>query len=539
MAGRRQHSVAFLGLVGVVIAGAVIVRLALLGRQSYWIDELFSVNESAGRFRIMLKVGSTEIHTPFYATLLWGWIKIGGTQEAWTRLLSTLLAVIAVGVAYRGLRSVRLGDHIRWALTVATAASGTSIVYSVDTRSYTLLLLGAVGLTVMTLRAALLTLAGDEVPRGTFLAWAGWVTLAATAHLFGAVLALGAVIVLIAVTVGRGPRALPHGAARRALTWVVLAAAGCSVQAAWILRGLSRPEFAAGTDWIEAPRAANVWDLVTTTFSSGTMTTQPGGFAWASPIGVIVVAAFCLFAALYGYLARRRVTTATQEPTPPAGIATATAGPQAAATVEAQAAAILLGLATIVIVLVFSVSQWEHLWTLRNMVIVTPSLLWGVICLAAASAGTAAGRRLVATLTVALLGLSLFPTAIGLAHPYKADFRGLLEYLITVRAEQPDAGYVFLGRDPPWDWKVAGDRSADDPAWDGVYRDAAWYRRAGSYPGTGKKAIARPEGTEVVVYYPGVANRRLEERASKLLSRLGPSTCRRIPMYGVIVIRCH
>ena len=492
-----------------MIAGAVVVRLVLLSRQSYWIDEIFSVDESSGRLGRMLKVGSTEVHTPFYAGLLWGWMKIGGTHAIWTRLLSTLFAVIAVVVSYRGLRAVPLNDHVRWALTVATAAGGTSIVYSLETRSYALLMLGSVGLTISTLRAALLTLDREEVPRRVLLTWGGWVAVAATAHLFGAVLALGALAVLVVLTVVRAPRARARGV----LVWLAVAAAGCSLQAVWILRGLSRPGFASGTDWIQAPNRLDLRDLITTAFSSGTMAPRKDGFAWASPIGVIVVVALCLGAALYGYLGRAR-----RQPT-----------------AEATAAVILLILATIVIVAVFVVSQRTHLWTLRNLVIVTPALTWGVICLAAAAARTVAGRRWVATAVVALLGLGLVPITIGLAHPYKTDFRGLLEYLITVRAERPDAEYVFLGGDRPGRWQTASERPADDPAWDTLYRHMSRYPRTNRYPGLPPNG----SGTTVVTYSDGVANPHLDRDAAALMKRLDPSICRRVPIYSLIVIRCN
>src|SRR5690349_22100012 len=62
---------AFLALAVVVVAGGVLLRLALLGRQSYWIDELYSVNQSNGSLRQLLQVGSSEVHPPLYALLLW------------------------------------------------------------------------------------------------------------------------------------------------------------------------------------------------------------------------------------------------------------------------------------------------------------------------------------------------------------------------------------------------------------------------------------------------------------------------------------
>jgi hypothetical protein len=534
-----RPSVGFLLFVGLVLAAAVVLRLVLLGRQSYWIDELFSVNESSGGFPEMLRIGATEIHTPFYAALLWVWMKIGGTHEVWTRSLSTLFAVIAVPVTYRGLAAVRLSDHVRWALTVALAAGGTSIVYSLETRSYALLMLGSAGLTVVTLRAALLTLSGADIPRRVYLTWAGWVVLAATAHLFGAVLTFGAVTVLAALTVVRAPRA----SVRRVLTWVVLAAAGCALQVAWVVRGLNQPDFASGTDWIRAPNRADLWDLATTTFSSGTLKTHTDGFAWTSPIGLLSAAALLLVSAGYGYQTRRRTAQAPATPegqVTPEGEATpeGQVTPEDQATREGQAAAVLLALATIVIVLVFGLSQWKHLWTLRNLVIVVPALVWGVICLTAWAARTAAGRRRVATVVIALLGLSLIPTTIGLTHPYKTDFRGLLDYLSAVQVEQPGTRFVFIGRDSPKGWQAASDRP-DDPALAAVYRQSARYRRVSGYPKPPLDGAAQPSETEVVVYYPGVASRRFEERAASLLARFDQSSCRRIPIHGLIVIRCH
>lgn len=538
---------AFLALAGVVIAGSVAVRLALLGRQSYWIDELFSVSGSSGSLRTMVRLGSSEVHPPFYAAVLWGWMKIGGTGEAWTRSLSTLCAVTSVLVAHRGLRGLGLSDHVRWALTVATAAGGASVVYSLETRSYALLLLGAVGLTATTLRAALSSLDRLNLDRlnldrpsldrpdlsaGIFVTWTGWSCLAATAHLFGAVLTLAAFALLAAVTLAGAP----SGRARRPLTWAVLAAAGCSGQAAWFLLGGTRPGFASGTGWIQAPDGEDVWDLATTTFSSGGLTAHPDGFAWTSPAGVLIVAAVCLWSAVLGHRARRvrgarRRGTAVRDGWREAGEG---AVPR---TAEGPAAAILLVLAVLVIVPAFGVSQRTHLWTLRNLVTVTPALSWGVICLAAAATGTAAGRARVATVTVALLGIGLVPTAVGVAAPYKTDFRGLFGYLADVRESHPDADFFFIGPGPPLGW-----RPVSDPHRVVGQQVVGQQDDLGSdldpQPLDARDAVPRTPGPEVVVLYRGVADRRPDPAVALLIDRLGPSTCRRIPIHGLGVVRC-
>ena len=107
---------AFLALTAVVVAGGVALRLAMLGRQSYWIDEIYSVNESNGSLRQLMDAGSPEVHPPLYALVLWAWMKIGGSSEAWTRLLSTIIALVAVVVTYVGLRPLDLGRHVLKAL---------------------------------------------------------------------------------------------------------------------------------------------------------------------------------------------------------------------------------------------------------------------------------------------------------------------------------------------------------------------------------------------------------------------------------------
>src|SRR5207253_1015816 len=101
--------------------------------------------------------------------------------------LAFLAFTMLVIVAAVAVRDARLGNHVRWALTAATAAGGTSIVYSVETRSYALLALTSVGLTATTLRAAVQTLDGERVPVRTSLSWFGWSLAGATTHLFGAV----------------------------------------------------------------------------------------------------------------------------------------------------------------------------------------------------------------------------------------------------------------------------------------------------------------------------------------------------------------
>jgi hypothetical protein len=518
LAPRRQQgtvarpSTAFLALAAVVVAGGVVLRLALLGRQSYWIDELYSVNESNGSLRQLMDMGSTEVHPPLYALLLWAWMKIGGSSEAWTRLLSTIFALVAVLVTYVGLRPLDLGRHVRWAMTTATAAGAAWAVYSLETRNYALLLLGAAGLTVTTLRAGMLALRGDAAPARLVLAWSGWTLLVATSHPFGSVLSTGAVTVLAAAAA----RSRSRHWLRTAAVWAGSALAGWIPLLAWLGRGVHVPGFAGGkTGWSTAPGGQDVWELITTAFGSGGMTPHTDGFAWTSPLGVLGAVVLVTAAAVY----RRRTS-----PGRPNGDAV----PGDVAT----AAGILLALTVVVTAGAFAVSQVWHLWTLRNMLVIVPALTWGVICLAAAASGSAAGTRWTATAAIVLLGAGLLPTAAGIARPYKTDFRGLLDYLVTAQRQEPGTSVVVLGYGMAQRWWPAADRPAADPG------RAAVTRWLWAYPATSLKVDPVGRRPIVVVLYHDVADPHPDSWVSATVQQLGPADCRGVPVYGFGVVRC-
>src|SRR4051794_26514688 len=527
-----------------VVTGGVVLRLALLGRQSYWIDELYSVNESNGSLRQLLDVGSTEVHPPLYALLLWGWMKIGGSSEAWTHLLSTLIAVVAVAVTHAGLRHLDLGRHVRWAMTTATAAGSAWAVYSLETRNYSLLLLGAAGLTVTTLRAGLLELRGENAPARLVLAWFGWTLLSATAHPFGAVLSAGAVAVLA----GAAARSASGHWLRTTSVWAASALAGWIPLVVWVGHGVHDPEFAAGTTWIRAPGGQDVWDLVTTAFGSGGMSPHRDGFAWTSPLGALAVAVLVAAALAYRLRLRRSISGSTDSggsgrggsgrgdsgDSGDSGRGTRAARPDSSALPGdvAPAARILLALTVVVTAGAFAVSQVWHLWTLRNMLVIVPALTWGVICLAAAASGSAAGSRWTATAAVVLLGAGLLPTATGIAQPYKTDFRGLLDYLVTVQRQEPGTTVVVLGYGMVQRWWPAADRPANDPGRAAV---TGWLW---AYPGTSLDVDPVGKRPIVVVLYRSVAVPRPDAWVSATVRQLGAGTCRSVPVYGLGVVRC-
>ena len=88
-----------------VVVAALAVRILYLGSQSYWNDEIFSVNQARQDLSGVFAVGATEVHTPLYALLLHVWIAWGSsTVTLWTHALSAVFGLLAVGASWTALR---------------------------------------------------------------------------------------------------------------------------------------------------------------------------------------------------------------------------------------------------------------------------------------------------------------------------------------------------------------------------------------------------------------------------------------------------
>ncbi|HYJ76350.1 MAG TPA: hypothetical protein VEV65_12165, partial [Kineosporiaceae bacterium] len=456
--------------------------------------------------------GWTEVHTPLYTTLLWAWQLVGGSGTAWTRLLSVLTGLATIVVAELCLRRTSVSVLGRRLAVALTAAGGFGIVYAQEVRPYALLLLGATGLTAATLTR--LDDLRDQVPTSWRrpAPWFGWALLTATTHLLGTVLVAVVTLVLAA-------NARRRGGARPALRELGFGLVALLPQLAWIALGSLRSGFAQGTTWIVAPTPASVWELLTTSFGAGGLTPHSDGFPFTSPAGVAVV--LVVLTAAVVLRARGRRPPSPDDPE------------TGAAQTDLRSGLLLLAIAAATILLTYLVSQWVHLWTLRNMIVVLPPLTWGVAWVAAALPRTPAGRRgVAATLLVAML-VSLGPVARDLQQPYKNDWRSLIRYLEQVRNEDPEATFSVFGSDPAGAIVAAdGDTSAAarqrlDARMDWHPRDVASIAD-----------LRRIPGRQVVYYHGGVGRPRLPEVERAILEQLDDPRCRPVPIYGFVVVSC-
>jgi mannosyltransferase len=123
-----------------ILAGAVALRFASLGIQSYHHDEVITamrvIPGSLGH--VLHEVKVSESNPPLYYLLAWGWAKLFGRAEFELRSLSALFGVAVVPVAYligRELASRRAG----LTLAAIVAVNPMLIWYSQEARSYALL----------------------------------------------------------------------------------------------------------------------------------------------------------------------------------------------------------------------------------------------------------------------------------------------------------------------------------------------------------------------------------------------------------------
>ncbi len=125
-----------LSAVLILIAG-IALRFVALGQQSFWRDEIHSILRALGGEDGSLIPAITDIHGPFYFTLLRGWIELLGQSEVAVRALSAVLGSVGLVLFYQvALR--RLGRRTALFALALLAASPYYLWYSQEGRNYAL-----------------------------------------------------------------------------------------------------------------------------------------------------------------------------------------------------------------------------------------------------------------------------------------------------------------------------------------------------------------------------------------------------------------
>lgn len=122
-----------------LLAGSFVARWLVADRNSYWLDELYSVavygiwNGSA--VEAVRNLAENSVHPPLYQFLLYLWMQVFGDAETATRMLSNVFVTLATLLLYLLLRE---GFARRIALASATAFAFMYLpmYYALETRSY-------------------------------------------------------------------------------------------------------------------------------------------------------------------------------------------------------------------------------------------------------------------------------------------------------------------------------------------------------------------------------------------------------------------
>jgi mannosyltransferase len=172
---------AWRALVGLTVLAAAL-RLWRIGHQSYWLDEVFTVDlVNEDLWGMLTGVRETESTPHLYYALAWLWAKVFGDGEAALRSLSALFGIATVPVAFLAAREVfeRAGALIAAGLV---AVNPWFVWYSQEARSYALLLLLGTASLLFFLR----TLSTGS--RSDLTRWAAVSALAILTHYFAAFL---------------------------------------------------------------------------------------------------------------------------------------------------------------------------------------------------------------------------------------------------------------------------------------------------------------------------------------------------------------
>lgn len=209
------------------VALTALTRLFLAGRDSYWLDELYSVYaytvQPDGLLDAIRALAETSIHPPLYQGILYGWVAVFGDGEIATRTLSSIYVALAVIVLHR-LVARQFDDRMADCVAVVFAVGHTATTYGLETRSYAQTVL----LTVLSMYALERCLRGSRQVPGRWwpVSAAVWFSLAnlglLLTHYYNAFFVAAQAVMVVAYVLVRTPGgAVVRDALRVVATYLV------------------------------------------------------------------------------------------------------------------------------------------------------------------------------------------------------------------------------------------------------------------------------------------------------------------------------
>jgi uncharacterized membrane protein len=117
---------------------ALLLRFWGIGTESYWLDEAISVRQAQEKdYNTTLNMLKEDVHLPLYISLLYVWVKIFGTSELATRLLSLIFGLAGILLCYLLTKDL-FNERTALIASAIFAVSPIMIYYSQESRLYSL-----------------------------------------------------------------------------------------------------------------------------------------------------------------------------------------------------------------------------------------------------------------------------------------------------------------------------------------------------------------------------------------------------------------
>jgi mannosyltransferase len=279
--------------VAIVTAVGAGVRFIGLGQQSFWIDEIITVELVSKSLVEMLRaLPDAESTPPLYYLLAWLWSRAVGADEAGLRSLSALLGTLTIPVSYGAARA--LVSHRAGVIVAALCAVSPLLVwYSQEARAYSLfVLLGALSFLFFARALA-------EPSRRQLGLWAAASSLMLLTHYFGVFLVAAEASILLYRHRGRAAWASTGAIVAVGLAVLPLAAYQAAYASSRWIRFIDLDaRVAEAVRQLLVPGAPSIW--------AGAGVAEDHDGRWLLPLGIAMILGAVAATVLLGSREERR-----------------------------------------------------------------------------------------------------------------------------------------------------------------------------------------------------------------------------------------
>ena len=177
-------------LLGTVFITSFLLRLPYLGKESLWLDEVWSIATARLPWRSLLwVVRHKDSNASLYYALLHMWLHLGGSAAS-VRLLSVLLGLATIPVLYK-LGNRLLGKPAGLIASLLLAVNQFHVTYSQEARTYSLVVL------LVTISTLYFVRAVERPTGGNCCGYVLAIVLGIYAHIFGVLVPMAHVASLV------------------------------------------------------------------------------------------------------------------------------------------------------------------------------------------------------------------------------------------------------------------------------------------------------------------------------------------------------